>query len=138
MAELGEHENFDQLLLDTIDEVLSNLGEAGKASIYIYLESIFNIRKQEIPNKLNDFSNALERIFGSGARHLEILLMKNLYVKLEVTCKRRTYESPLSKRIVPETTFQEYVRLIRQSFEAADNDKVEMGVLVEEHEELEK
>jgi hypothetical protein len=135
LAEQSQHKNFDQLLLDAIDEGLSGLGEASKASIYIYLESHFNIRKQEIPNKLNEFSNALERIFGLGARHLEILLMKNLHAKVEVNCKWPTYEWPLSKWIVPEMTFTEYVRLIRESFE---NDKVEIGVLVKEHEELQK
>ena len=138
MAEQSQHENFDQLLLDAIDEGLSGLGEAGKASIYIHLENRFNIRKQEIPNKLNDFSNALKRIFGLGTRHLEILLMKNLHAKLEVTCKWPTYEWPLSKWIVPEMTFTEYVRLMRQSFEAANDDKVKIGVLVKKHEELQK
>ena len=138
MVKLSPHENFDQLLLEAIDEGLSGLGEAGKASIYIHLEGLFKIRKQEIPSKLNDFSNALERIFGLGARHLEILCMKNLHAKLEVTFKWPTYESPLSKWIVPEITFQEYVRLMRQNFEAANDDKVEMGVLVKEHAELQK
>lgn len=138
MGKLSEHENFDQLLLFAIDEGLSGLGEAGKASIYIHLEGLFNIRKQEIPNKLNDFSNALERIFGLGARHLEILIMKNLQAKLEVTCKWPTYKWPLSKWIVPEMTFTEYVRLMRQRFEAANDEKVEIGVLVKEHEELQK
>jgi len=138
LAKLSQHENFDQLLLDAIEEGLSGLGGAGKASIYIHLESLFNIRKQEIPNKLSDFSNALERIFGLGARHLEILFMKNLHAKLEVTCNWPTYEWPLSKWAVPEMTFQEYVRLMRQNFEAANDDKVEIGVLVKENEELQK
>jgi len=138
LAKVSKNENFDQLLLEAIDEGLSGLGEAGKASVYIHLESRFNIKKQEIPNKLNDFSNALERIFGLGTRHLEILLMKNLHIKLEVTCKWPTYEWPLSRWIVPEMTFTEYVRLMRQSFEAANSDKVEIGVLVKENEELQK
>jgi len=34
--------------------------------------------------------------------------------------------------------FQEYVRLMQQNFEAANDDKVEIGVLVHEHEELQK
>ena len=75
--------NFDQLLLDAIDEGLSGLGKAGKASIYIHLEDLFNIRKQEIPNKLDGFSSALHRIFGLGARNLEILILKKLHEKLE-------------------------------------------------------
>ena len=107
-------------------------------SIYSHLEDLFKIRKQEIPSRLSDFSNALEQIFGLGARHLEILFMKNLHAKVEVTCKWPTYGWPLSKWIVPEMTFQGYVRLIRQNFEAANDDKVEMGVLVNEREELQK
>ena len=129
---------FEQILLSSIDEAFSTLGESAKMSIYSHLEDLFKIRKQEIPSRLSDFSNALEQIFGLGARHLEILFMKNLHAKLEVTCKWPTYGWPLSKWIVPEMTFQEDVRLMRQNFEAANDDKVEMGVLVNEHEELQK
>jgi hypothetical protein len=138
LAKQSQHENFDQILLEAIDEGLSSIGEAGKASIYIHLEGRFNIKKQEIPYKLNDFSNALKRIFGLGARHFEILFMKKLHAKFELTFKWPTYEWPLSKWIIPEMTFTEYVRLVRESFEAANDDKVEMGVLVNEHEELQK
>ena len=138
MAKQSQRANFDQLLLEAIDEGLSSLGEAVKASIYIHLEGYFNIRKEEIPVKLGDFSNSLERIFGLGAPHLEILFMKHLYAKVGVTCKWPTYGWPLSKWIVLEMTFQDYVRIMWQSFEAANAGKVEIGVLVNEHEELQK
>ncbi len=138
MAKQSKRENFDQLLLEAIDEGLSSLGEAGKTAIYFYLEGCCDIKKQEITSKLSDFSNGLERIFGLGARHLEILFMKNLHAKLEVTCKWPAYEWSLSKWIVPEMAFQEYVRLMQHNFEAANDDKVEIGVLVHEHEELQK
>ena len=138
MTNPSQSENFDHLLLDAIDEGLSSLGENAKTSIYIHLENRFNIKKQEIPSKLRGFSNILEQIFSLGARHLEILFMKNLHAKLEVTLKWPAYEWPLSKWIVPEMTFQEYVRLMRQNFEAANNDKVEIGVLVNEPEVLQK
>jgi hypothetical protein len=64
--------------------------------------------------------------------------MKKLHSKLEVTCKWPAYKRTLAKRVVPEVTFLEYVRLMRQSFEAANGDKVEIGVLMNEHEELQK
>ena len=73
-----------------------------------------------------------------GARSLEILFMKNLHAKIEVTLKWPKNGQSLSKWVVPEVTFQEYVRLMRQNFEAANECKVEMGVLVNEHEELQK
>ena len=136
MTKQSPSENFDQVLLEAIDEGLSSLGENAKTTIYFHLEGRFNIKKQEIPSKLSDFSNILEQIFGLGAQHLEILFMKNLHAKLEVTCKWPTYRYPLSKWIVAEMTFPEYVRLMRESFEAANNDKMEIGVLEKENEEL--
>ena len=130
--------SFDQVLLEAIDEALSSLGESVKTSIYFHLEDLFKINRSEIPNSLSDFSSALEQIFGLGARSLEILFMKNLHAKVEVTIKWSTYKQFLSKWVVPEMTFQEYVRLMWQNFEAANDGKVEMGVLVNEHEELQK
>jgi hypothetical protein len=138
LAKQSQHENFDQILLDAIDDALSSLGENLKVSIYFHLEDLFKIRKQEIPSRISDFSSALEQIFGLGARHLEILFIKNLHAKIKVTCKWPTYEWPLSKWIVPEMTFQEYVRLMRQNFNAANTSKTEMGILVNEQEELQK
>jgi hypothetical protein len=138
LAKQRQSGDFDQLLLEAIDEGLSSLGETGKTTIYFHLEGRFNIKKQEIPFKLSDFSKALEQNFGLGARHFEILFMKKLHAKFEVTFKWPTFECPLSKWIVPEITFQEYVELKRQNFEAANGDKVEIGVLVNEHEELQK
>ena len=111
MAKLSQYKNFDQLLLEAIDQGLSGLGGAGKASIYIYLEGLFNIRKQEIPNKLDDFSNALHRIFGLGARHLEILIMKNLHEK--VGC---LYEVDDPSCLAPDVTFTKYIEQMRLSY----------------------
>ena len=125
LAKLSEQENFDQLLLDAIDEGLSGLGEAGKASIYIHLEGIFNIRKQEIPNKLDGFSNALQAIFGLGARHLEILIMKNLYEKVGGLCKLDD-----TSLLAQDLTFPKYVELMRLGYK--DTEKIEkMEVLMD-------
>ena len=104
MAKLSQHENFDQLLLEAIDQGLSGLGGAGKASVYIHLEGLFNIRKQEIPNKLDDFSNALHRIFGLGARQLEILIMKKLHEKVG-----GIYKLDDPSWLAPDLTFTKYV-----------------------------
>jgi hypothetical protein len=138
LSDHSQHDNFDQLLLEAIDEGLSELGEAGKISIYIYLESCFNIRKQEMPNRLIDFSNALERIFGVGARHLEISIMKNLRAKLEATFKGPKHEWPLFEEIVPEITFSEHVSLLRKIFNDAKGNEFEIGILANEHAEFQK
>jgi len=138
LAKQRQHKNFDQILLDAIDESLSSLGEDVKRTVYFQLEDLFKIRKQEIPSRLSDFSNALEQLFGLGARYLEILFMKNIHAKIKVTCKWPEYEWPLSKWIVPEMTFQEYVRLMRQKFKTANANRIRMGIIVYEQEELQK
>ena len=114
MAKRSEYENFDQLLLEAIDEGLAGLGEAGKASIYIHLEGLFNIRKQEIPNKLDDFSKALQRIFGLGAHQLEILIIKNLHEKV----RSRKLDDPFWP--VGNLTLTKYVDLIKLAYKNAE------------------
>jgi len=71
--------DFKKLLLEAIDETLSSLGDSSKRAIYFYLERNFSIEKQDIPNKIEEFTNAIENIFGNGARILEIQIMKHLY-----------------------------------------------------------
>ena len=47
-----------------------------------YLEKTFSIEKQNIPNKIEEFTNAIEKIFGLGAKILEIKIIKYLYEKV--------------------------------------------------------
>lgn len=57
---------FDKLLLAAVDEGLSILGESSKKAIYFHLERNFGIKKDEIPSKVEVFSEALEQIFRAG------------------------------------------------------------------------
>jgi DNA-binding FrmR family transcriptional regulator len=138
VAKRRQHKDFEQILIAAIDEALSSLGENVKTSIYYHLEESFKVKRQDIPQKIDDFIEALERIFGPGARHIEILFIQSLHAKIGVTCKWPTHESPLRTWVVPEMTFQEYVHLIQQNFEDANENKIEMGVLLDEHEETQK
>jgi len=74
--------DFDKLLFEAIDAGLSSIGESSKQAIYFHLKKGFNVKKHEIPYKIEDFAHGIERIFGPGADFLEILIMKNLYEKV--------------------------------------------------------
>jgi len=74
--------NFDNLLIYAIDEALNSLGESVKQSIYFHIENKFNVARNEIPENLAEFQVGLEKIFGTGARFIEILIMKNLHSKV--------------------------------------------------------
>jgi len=132
LAKQQRRKNFDEILLDAIDEALFSLGENVKITVYFQLENLFKIKRHEIPNNLSDFSDALEKLFGLGARQIEIMFIKNLHNKIKITCKWPTYEWPLSKWIVPEMTFQEYVQLMRQKFKAANTKHIDRGLFENE------
>lgn len=74
--------SFEEVLLEAIDEGLFLLGESAKQVVYFYLEKNYKIRKQDIPYRIEDFTEAIEDIFGVGAKLLEIKIMKNLFSKM--------------------------------------------------------
>lgn len=110
-------EKFDEFLIEAIDEALSSLGEPVKNTVYHHLENDFNIPKNEIPQKLGEFSHIIRKIFGIGASRLEIKFMKNLNSKVKANVQVPEYEWPISKWIVMEMSFEEYVNNIRKDYE---------------------
>lgn len=108
---------FDDILLESIDEALLALGEKSKTSIYYHLQSEFLLFKNEIPSRVSDFSNAIERIFGEAARFIEILIMKCLQKKVKCS-----YEWDGPNWLVPDLTFAKYVKLMKVWYE--DNEPV--------------
>jgi len=104
---------FELLLLEALDDALGSLGEDVRTAVYFHLEEKFRLKRCEIPFRLEDFQAALERVFGLGARHLEILFMKHLHAKLGVVL-----EWPTVDWVIPEMTFKEYVQLMKQTYES--------------------
>ena len=74
--------DFEKLLLESIDEGLSLLGESSRQAIYFHLEQGCDLKREEIPEKIEAFASAIHSIFGLGASCLEILIMKQLYQKV--------------------------------------------------------
>ena len=72
---------FEKILIEAIDECLDSLGEPSKLAIYGYLQKTCNIRKEEILENAEVFSQALEDIFGLGGNCLETLILQNLCKK---------------------------------------------------------
>jgi hypothetical protein len=108
----GERKKFENVLIETIDETFSTLGENVKNSIYFHLKQKFMISRQDIPDKIDDFSDALEQIFGLGAKSLQILIMAKLQKKIGSHYK---WEGPAW--LVPDLFFGQYVALMRLFFE---------------------
>ncbi|MEM1563624.1 MAG: hypothetical protein QW161_02995 [Candidatus Bathyarchaeia archaeon] len=99
--------SFDKILLEAVDEALGSLGESAKQSIYYHLEEKFKIPREEIPKRVEDFAEGLEKIFGVGARFLEILIMKRLYDRIG---------KPLEWDERKEFVFVNYIEAAKRSF----------------------
>lgn len=99
--------DFDKLLINAIDEALLSLGESVEQSTYFHIQTKFKVQKNEIPKKLAEFQIGLEKIFGSGARYIEILIMKGLYAKIG---------KPIVIENDKEFGFVDYVNSARESF----------------------
>jgi hypothetical protein len=103
----GKKGDFEKLLMESVDEALTSLGESAKQSIYFHLEDKFKISKEEIPRRIEDFADGIEKIFGLGAHFIEILIMKKLYEKIGKSLEWNEKE---------EFVFVNYVKAARQSF----------------------
>jgi hypothetical protein len=109
---------FDEYLIESIDEALTSLGAPVKNTVYFQLENSFNLRKNEIPKQIDEFINIIHKIFGLGASHLEIKFMKNLYSKIRVNIELPEHQWSLSKWIIADISFKEYVNSMRENYVA--------------------
>jgi len=101
---------FQKLLLEAVDSAFSSLGNSAKQSIYFHLENKFKITRSDIPCRLDDFEDGLQKIFGVGNRFLEILIMKKLHERLEPEGNILKWDEDR------EFKFVDYVKAAEQNF----------------------
>lgn len=105
---------FNDILLRAVDDALSSLGNSAKQSIYFHLENKFGIEKEGIANNIKEFECGLHKIFGVGAKYIEILIMKSLHDRLH---------RPLEWEADKELVFVDYINAARQSYARAVSKK---------------
>ncbi len=71
-------------MLDAVDDGVGFLDKQGKAAMYIQVEKRFDLKREEIPEKLEVFSQALDGLFGYGAKIIETQIERNLSKKLDL------------------------------------------------------
>jgi hypothetical protein len=73
---------FEQLMNETLDNVFSSMGTVCRQAIYDRLEREYGIRRNEVVDHIEEFSEALAEIFGGAIALLEIQIMKRLCQKV--------------------------------------------------------
>ena len=73
---------FEKLLLESIDESLAYLGKQAKQAVYFHLKNTYALSEDNIPYRIEDFTEAIEDIFQAGAKMLEIKIMEILFAKM--------------------------------------------------------
>jgi hypothetical protein len=93
--------NFDDMLVETIKEVLENIFDEQTA--ITILQYINESNKAKIDARIQSFSDSLQKILGSGATIIEDLILESLYSKLRAELKwRKDY------------AFTDYVRVLKK------------------------
>ncbi len=76
--------SFEATLSEAVDDSLMSLGRAAGASIYARMERECGLKKDEIPQRLQDFDSTIRKILSSGGPIIENLILKRLCEKLHV------------------------------------------------------
>jgi len=59
------------------------IGKSCRTSIYFYIEKS-SIKRDQIPQRLEDFSSTIQKIFGQGSLVIQRLILRKLCAKLNV------------------------------------------------------
>ena len=77
---------FDEVLLDCVNNVLMDiLGEVGASFVYRRLRCRYNIEREAIPGKIEDFSRGLVDLLGSGGEAILHLIVDYIADELHMT-----------------------------------------------------
>jgi hypothetical protein len=74
---------LDDLLLESIDEVLDNLlRRKAREAIYQYLARTYSVARDDVPGNMDKFFQLTEEAFGKGSRTIAKCIVKRLFEKL--------------------------------------------------------
>lgn len=74
---------FTQLVM-AVDDGLLAFGESVRHAVYYHIQKSYQVKREEVPDKLEAFHKALKDLFGAGATIIEKLMAKNLCSRLNL------------------------------------------------------
>jgi KaiC/GvpD/RAD55 family RecA-like ATPase len=74
--------SLEEAMLSAIDNGLLALGKVVRDTIYDRFDRMYHLRREEIPNKLDTFHDALQTMFGAGAKVIETQIVRAFSARL--------------------------------------------------------
>ena len=75
-------DKFKAAVIEAIEESFVSFRNLDKQAIYFNLERAFELKQEEIPNRIEEFADAIENIFGVGAKLIEIRIIEALHKRI--------------------------------------------------------
>jgi hypothetical protein len=100
--------DFEAAVGQAVNDIFSALGENTKQAIYRHLKKTYGLSKDEIPNKIEVFSKAMEETLGSAGKLIEIKIIEKLHSQY-----MNFHFAPKNGKL----DFVEYVTCLQNSFE---------------------
>jgi hypothetical protein len=75
-------EEFKAIIIESVDESFASFSNLNKQAVYLHLEKTYNIKKEEIPCKMDKFTDAIEQMFGIGVKLVEMRIIKALHKRI--------------------------------------------------------
>jgi len=79
---MAQSAELREALLRAVDDGLLVPGEIVRAAIYERAERSYELKREDIPEKLDTFHVALSDLLGAGVKVMEKLIAKNLYSRV--------------------------------------------------------
>jgi hypothetical protein len=104
-----QNSKFDDLFLEAIDQsFLILLGTNSKQAFFSFLDEKNELSKKDIPKRIEDFVDGLEKIFGPTAFLIELAIIKALKQRVP------SFNYLLER---PNLSFETYVETLKQHLE---------------------
>jgi hypothetical protein len=79
------YKRFNAVLVQSVKEtVVKVLGEYAAKSVFLYLETYYDITLDEVPYRLPTFFSTLKELFGTSGDIIGRAIAQRLYVKLSL------------------------------------------------------
>ena len=73
---------FGSAVLGAVDDGLLVCGEAVRIVLYYFVEAKYHVRREQIPDRIEEFHKAIGELSGYGGRVTERLIAKSLCSRL--------------------------------------------------------